>query len=245
MRTKLVVLAIFAAGCDLVAAPRDLPKQASIAPAPVNLRYQTDPARDRVWLLTRDGVALYENSKPYRTEVLLPGWHWAGDPYGCLPALAVGPRGEALITSDVLPKLWQVDPESLEVTVRDLALDADQDKDVGFSGLVYLPEQSAFFAVSSVHGSLWRIDAQLTRGQKVQLSEPIVNACGVFQRASSGTYRTPRPPRLCAGGRGDGWVIDLTPDQRSAFVNFVPGATRPCAQPAEAEASGSGRSTAR
>jgi hypothetical protein len=28
--------------------------------------------------------------------------------------------------------------------------------------------------------------------------------------------------------RVDGWSIDLSPDQRSAFVNFVPG-EKPCA----------------
>jgi hypothetical protein len=224
MRTGVVVLAVLAAGCDLVAAPRDLPKQPSVAAAPpVNLRYQVDAARDRVWLLTPEGVVLYDGSKPYKTEVLLPGWHWAGAPYGCLPGLAIGPKGEALVTSDVLPRVWQIDPESLEVTVRDLVLDADQSKDVGFSGLVYVPEQSAFFAVSSAHGSLWRIDAQLTRGHKVQLSEPITNACGVFERARSGHYRTAKPPRFCAGGPGKGWAIDLAPDQRSAFVNFIPG----------------------
>lgn len=229
MRNEAIVLAVLAAGCDLVAAPRDLPKQVSAAAQPpVNLRYQADAARDRVWLLTRDGVVLYEGSRSNPTRVSLPGWQWAGAPYGCFPGLALGGKGEAVITSDVVPQVWRVDPQTLEVTVRDLALDADQDKDLGFSGLVYVPEQGAFFAVSHAHGSLWRIDAQLTRAQKIQLSEPIVKACGVVERARSVTYRIARPPRLCAGGPGDGWSVDLTPDQRSAYVNFVPG-EKPCA----------------
>ena len=84
----------------------------------------------------------------------LPGWLLVDAPYSCPPDLALGPKGEALITSNILPTLWRIDPESLAVTVHPLLLDADTDKDVGFSALAYSPQHGAFIAASYAHGSL-------------------------------------------------------------------------------------------
>ena len=122
---------------------------------------QPSAVRDRPWHLTPDGVVAG------KTAVPIPGWVLAGASYACAPELAVGPKGEAVITSNVLPTLWRVDPVTLAVTEHPLALDADTDKDVGFSRLVYSPKHAAFFAVSSAHGTLWRIDTQLKRAQKI------------------------------------------------------------------------------
>lgn len=118
-------------------------------------------ARDRAWQLTADGVVTG------KTVVPIPGWVLAQPSYACAPELAVGPKGEAVITSNVVPTLWRVDPETLAVTEHPLALDADADKDVGLTRLVYSPKHAAFFAVSHAHGSLWRIDTQLKRAQKI------------------------------------------------------------------------------
>ena len=133
------------------------------------IRYQVDSARGRVWWLTRDGVFLHDVTKSQRLTLVLPGWSWAGAPYSCLPDLALGPRGEAVITSDVVPTLWRIDPETLAVSVHPLALETDADKDVGFSGIVYSSEQGAFFGVSGTHGTLWMIDRSLTRAQEIPL----------------------------------------------------------------------------
>jgi len=123
--------------------------------------YVQDPPRAHAWQLTRDGVVAD------RTAVPLPGWIRAEEAYACPPDLAVGPKGEAVITSNVVPTLWRVDPQTLAVTEHPLTLDADTDKDVGFTRLVYSPKHAAFFAVSRAHGSLWRIDTQLQRARKL------------------------------------------------------------------------------
>ena len=123
--------------------------------------YVQDPPRAHAWQLTRDGVVAD------RTAVPLPGWIRAEEAYACPPDLAVGPKGEAVITSNVVPTLWRVDPETLAVTEHPLALDEDGGRDVGFSGLVYSPKHAAYFAISHAHGTLWRIDTQLKRAQKI------------------------------------------------------------------------------
>jgi hypothetical protein len=175
-----------------------------------NLRYQVDAARERIWWLTREGVFIHSAAAPEKIPVSLPGWLWAGAAYSCLPDLALGPRGEAVVTSNVLPVLWKIDPETLAVSVHRLQLDADADKDVGFSGLAYSARDGAYIAVSELHGSLWRIDPLLRRAQKIALSEP-VRACKVSVQRQE---RPVRFSRLCLEGRS----VNLAPDQRSAYV---------------------------
>lgn len=208
------------AGCD-IGAPPPQAAQGAIAPQSqaIQLRYQVDPARDRVWLLTRDGVLLYDAAALEKAVVALPDWHWAGMPYGCLPDLALGPNGEAIITSDVAPTLWRIDPETLSVSVHQLVPDSETDKDLGFSGLVYSPAHGAFFAIGSLQGSLWRIDPLLRRAQKITLSAPLPKACGLaMQSRVAQQKKSARLAGLCVRAPQGTWTVDFAPDQRSAYV---------------------------
>ena len=173
-------------------------------------RYRAQPERARVWVLDAEGLFLEEAGKP-RRPVTLEGWQWAGQPYACAPDIAIGPRGEVVVTSNVLPVLWKIDPDTLAVSVHQLQLDADADKDVGFSGLAYSERNGAYFAVSELHGSFWRIDPMLRRAQKIALSEPVRGACALSMQRQE---RTSRFSRLCLQGKS----INLAPDQRSAYV---------------------------
>ena len=219
----LAVLVVLG-GCELAAAPQQA--QVVVADAPQNrlpsVRYGVDPAHNRVWFLTRDGVSIYDVTRSETIAVPLPEWLWVDAPYGCLPDLALGPRGEAVITSNVVPMLWRIDPETLAASMHPLLLDSDTDKDVGFSGLVYSSEHEAFFAVSDVHGSLWRIDPLLGRARKVRLSAPIRQACGLAVLPRILRQQTNRQAGLCARTPQGGRAIDFEPGQRSASVRAAP-----------------------
>ena len=115
--------------------------------------------------LQQDGVVVAGPDR--RRLVTLPEWTRAGESHACPPALAVGPRGEILVTSNVLPSVWRIDPHTLKVTVHELELDSDRDKDVGFSTLQYSHAEKAWFAFSAALGSTWRIDPGLTQGKKI------------------------------------------------------------------------------
>jgi hypothetical protein len=174
------------------------------------LRYRVQSERGRAWVIEASGLFL-EEARKARRAITLPEWQWAAEPYACPPDIAIGPRGEAVVTSNVLPILWRIDPETLAVSVHRVQLDADADKDVGFSGLVYSERHGAYFAVSELQGSMWRIDPLLRRAQKIALSEPVHGACSVsIQREQ----RTSRLSRFCLQGR----IVNLAPDQRSAYV---------------------------
>jgi hypothetical protein len=139
------------------------------AQAPI-LQYQKDPARNRGWVLTPAGAFVIDFKLPRTVmHVPLPDWQWAGEPYGCTPTLVLGPKGEALVSSDVLPALWRIDPDTLIVSRHDLLLDEDSGMDVGFSGLAYAAQQEAYIAVACARGSVWRVDASLRKGQKMSL----------------------------------------------------------------------------
>jgi hypothetical protein len=210
------------AGCDTGGAPRNETAYESPQFELPNARYRIDPARGRVWLLAREGVFVYDFSRPERVSVRLPGWLSVDAPYSCPSDLALGPKGEALITSNTLPTLWRIDPESLAVTVHPLLLDADTNKDVGFSALAYSAQDGAFIAASYVHGSLWRIDPRLERAQKIALSAPIREACGVAVRPRSSQPALSRLADVCVQTPRGGWSVILAPDWRSAQVSAAP-----------------------
>jgi hypothetical protein len=177
---RIAVLVALAAlgGCDSRAAPMqaavDISHRTDLRPD----RQQVDLVRNRVWVLTENGVVLYRNDRRERVVIALPEWFSAGAPYGCPPALTLGPKGEAIVTSDVVPTLWRIDPETLQVSVHRLVLDADADKDVGFSALAYSSRHGKYFAVSSQHGSVWSVDPLLAKAQKVGKLAPVAGACG-------------------------------------------------------------------
>ena len=177
-------------------------------------RYRAQPERARVWAISEDGLFIEEARKP-RRAIKLADWHWANWPYACAPDIAIGPRGEAVITSNVLAVLWKIDPDTLAVSVHRLKLDADTDKDVGFSGLVYSERNGAYFAVNEHHGSIWRIDPLLRRAQKVAVAEPLRGACAVsIQRQERASVFS----RLCIRGTRESWLLHLAADQRSAYA---------------------------
>jgi hypothetical protein len=178
-------------------------------------RYRAQPERARAWVIDGNGLFLEQAGKS-RRAIQLADWHWANWPYACAPDIAIGPRGEAVVTSNVLPVLWKIDPDTLAVSMHRLALDADTHKDVGFSSLVYSERHGAYFAVSELTGSLWRIDPLLRRAQKIPLSEPVYGACAA---SAVREERTSRLSRLCLHGEKGSWLVALAPDQRSAYVH--------------------------
>jgi hypothetical protein len=139
-----------------------------------------DAIRSRIWVLTLDGIALYEASTGEEVaQIPLPGWLWVDEQYACPPDLAIGPNGEAVISSNVVPALWRVDPVTLAASKHDLAIEDDEGRDIGITALAYSAQQGAYFAVSPSHGSLWRIDPLLRRAQSIPLSAPLPKACGL------------------------------------------------------------------
>ena len=203
---SLAAIIVLLGGCDGGAPPRREAAHDAWRLQPPGARYRIDPERNRIWFLAREGVFVYDVSRPERMAVSLPGWITVDAPYSCLPDLALGPAGEAVITSNVLPTLWRIDPDTLATSVHPLLLDADTDKDVGFSGLAYSAQHRAFIAASYAHGSLWE-STRLSRGRRRfrsprRLRKRAGSPCGraAPNRRSAG-WATCACKRLMAAGR--------------------------------------------
>ena len=218
---KTLVAAALAmlAGCEGGTGPTTHQYEGNLsAGQQIGLRYQLDANRERVWRLNRDGAVVKDLRTMERTAVPIPDWTWVSEAWSCAPDLAVGPRGEALVTSNIVPVVWKIDPETMAVTEHPLALDADTDKDFGFTGLAYSAEQDAYFAVSGSLGTLWKIDAQLTRAEKVALSGPIYSACRVAASGRAPSQASGPAVSLCVGGAQRNWTVDVALVDRTGRV---------------------------
>ena len=197
----LAALTVSVTGCNVSGSPE--------------VRYHKDDMRNRMWFLSHREVIFYETKTRRKTKILLPNWKWTLVPDGCPPDLALGPSGEPLITSNISPTIWRIDPDTFRVSVHTLVLHTDVAEDVGFCGLVYSADQQSFFAVGS-EGSLWKFDSVLEQARQIRLSQPIAAAYDL--NLQSQPVDSMVHVRLCAHASQTTWVIDLSPDERVAEV---------------------------
>jgi hypothetical protein len=151
-----------------------------LEPGEAIIRQRNDPARGRLWVLTKEGVDVYDSlQKRKLAHIGIPGWVWVDEPYACAPNLALGPKGEVVITSNVMPTLWRVDPESLAITRHEIAMEPASGKDFGFTSLAYSRSLGAYYGVAAFDGSVWRIDAQLESARDPVFGVSAARACGL------------------------------------------------------------------
>ena len=136
---------------------------------------RTDAARNRLWLLDHEALTLYDNTNGRRLRrIILPDWVLLGKRYGCPPDLALDSAGAVFVSSNVLPVLWRIGPQRFEVTRIELALDADADKDMGFTGLSFAGDGTL---LAAGFGSLWRIDTSTASARKIATYPALAGAC--------------------------------------------------------------------
>lgn len=169
-RLFLALLVAFTAACD---APRSEAPQAA---APLRVA-RSDPARNHLWVLERDGLSLYDSTSGRRLKrFVLPDWPYVGYRYGCAPDLILDHAGVASVTSDVLPVIWRIDPRRPEIRRIELSLDSDRDKDVGFSELSFAADGS-LLAAGATFRSRWRIDPVAATATRIASDAALPGAC--------------------------------------------------------------------
>ena len=143
------------------------------------IRQRSDSARGRLWVLTMEGMDVYDTLQRRRiAKIGIPGWNWIHEPYACAPDFALGPKGEVVITSNVMATLWRVDPESLAISRHEIAVEPGTGREFGFTGLTYSSSRGAYYGVAALDGSVWRIDPQLRVAREPALSVSSARACG-------------------------------------------------------------------
>jgi hypothetical protein len=148
-----------------------------VGPPEVGLEVvRVDLAHNRRWVLREHALTVYDNLNGRRLRhIILPDWVVAGPRHGCAPDMVLDASGAALVSSNVLPVLWRVDPRRFQITRIALELESDTDKDVGFAGLSFSAD-GVLIAAGATFPSLWRIDLQAARATKLP-SLPTPDVC--------------------------------------------------------------------
>jgi hypothetical protein len=151
---------------------------------------RADAEHNRLWVLERDALSVHDNTNGRRLRrVALPDWIYAGAGYGCAPDLVIAGDGAALVSSNVMPVLWRIDPADYHVTRIELALESDADRDVGFADL-QLASDGTLLAAGATFGSLWRIDLRAGRATKLAAYVGPQPVCDVATLARSSQEQT-------------------------------------------------------
>ena len=185
------------------------------------LRVRLDAERQRIWVLDAAGLFAYEAA----TSRLIR--HWALDDTQhshehCLPDIAVDPSGSVFVSSAIRPKLWRIDGATLEGSDHEVATDADEGKDFGFSALAFAGDESTLYAASATTGALWRVDAARHTATKLTLPRPLYGACGLHAVRAAGPGEAAAWSLYVAGGFRDGVMhVALSEDGLAGHVTAM------------------------
>jgi hypothetical protein len=116
---------------------------------------RADDLRDRTWVLSVDAVYLFEGERVRRFA--LPRWIYVLQPHASLPDLLVEPNGDAIVSSNITPSLWRIEPATSRFAEIPVALAYRAGRDMGFTAL-RRAEDGTLAATSTIDGSPWRID---------------------------------------------------------------------------------------
>ena len=178
-----------------------------------------DSARSRIWRLGDRGVYLEAPEQSQALHILLPGRFIVDQTITCPSAMTLSQEGAVVVTSNVIPILWRINPDTFVVTSHPLTLTSHADREVGFTGIAFSTGHSAYFAVSSVHGTLWRIDMNLQTAHLVGLPHRLEEPCGIAVISPKRQARAIGMAQelLCVQTASGEFTLQLSLDQQSAW----------------------------
>jgi len=124
------------------------------------VRMRPDVRRQRLWVLTPDSVYIYDTAaRTLLYRIQLPAWSMADVEYALPPDLVLDDRGVAYLSSNVEPRLLEIEPATFQVKEHHLRLMPRAEAETGFGALRFAPD-GALLAVSTTARSRFRIDLQ-------------------------------------------------------------------------------------
>ena len=185
-KTKLfsnVMSALVVAGC--LGSPQAL-AQASTSQEGLHavVRAKSDTARGLRWELGWGAVFAYEEaSGRFIRRISLADASFSGARGACRPGLLLSRSGAVIVSSNIEPVLWRIDPATFEVRRYDIVPDSDRSKDFGFSALAWDANEKVLYAASAMMGTLWRIDLDAATATKISWSPRIRGECAPAEQA--------------------------------------------------------------
>lgn len=155
------------------------------------LRIRHDAARSRTWLLGLDAVRVYDTaSGKLIREIVLPGWSVAR--LVCNPDLVFDGSGSAFVSSNGQARLWRIDGRSFELSVREVRMLERERWDIGFGALAFASD-GTLVALTSLGGSLWKIDVGTGDARMVEQNPRLLNVCDFTAQLLNDIERSGKP----------------------------------------------------
>ena len=155
------------------------------------LRARHDAARGRTWLLSLDAVRVYDTaSGKLLREIVLAGWSVAR--LVCNPDLVLDESGSAFVSSNGQARLWRIDGRSFEQSVREVRMLERERWDIGFGALAFAAD-GTLVALTSLGGSLWKIDVGTGDARMVEQNPRLLNVCDFTAQLLNDIERSGKP----------------------------------------------------
>jgi hypothetical protein len=169
------------------------------------LRIRLDAKGKRIWVLASGSLTLYDDDSLLLSRRIPIAALMQHSSEHCLPDMTLDHIGNVLISSAMQASLMRVDAQSFEVTQHNFQVDADHNKDFGFSALAFAGRDHTLYAASATTGALWKLDLAHNQATKLPLSQPVYGACALREMAAV-TSRTQSADTVLyiAGGFRDG-----------------------------------------
>jgi len=132
------------------------------------VRMRPDVRRERLWVLTPATLYIYDTAAATLLHrIQLPAWSMADFAYALPPDLVLDSRGVAYLSSNVEPRLLEIDPSTVQVKEHRLRLISRPHSESGFGALQFAPD-GTLLAVGTTAGSRFRIDLRAGTAEEMR-----------------------------------------------------------------------------
>jgi hypothetical protein len=137
-----------------------------------DIRVRRDELHARIWVLRADALYLYpyDSQAPAR-RFTLPRWIYVISRSACEPDLLVEAGGTVIVSSNIMPSLWRVDPEASSAIELELEAQPQTTRELGFTALRWAGP-GALHARGSLDRSRWLIDLPNRSATKLEGAVP-------------------------------------------------------------------------
>ncbi len=155
------------------------------------LRFRTDTARNRLWVLGLDDVRVFDTTKKQLIrKIVLPNWSVAR--FICDPDMVLDNSGSAFISSNAQAKLWRIAADSFEVKEHVISLLGREQWDTGFGALAFAAD-GTLYALTTSAGSLWKIDVGKASASMIASDNRLLHVCELTASILSDFKRSLKP----------------------------------------------------
>jgi hypothetical protein len=132
------------------------------------VRIRRDRSRHRLWVLTLESVYIYDTAaSTLLRRIQLPAWSVADFDYALPPDLVLDHRGTAFLSSNVEPRLLEMNASTSQMKEHRLRLISRRQSESGFGALQFAPD-GALLAVGTTAGSRFRIDLRAGTAEEMR-----------------------------------------------------------------------------